>query len=66
MEKYSKDFTLVGTADQITQAKQDGKIGSLIGVIGGHCIDSSLDTLRALYQLGARYMSLTHSCNTPW
>src|SRR5207237_1144528 len=33
---------------------------------GGHQINNSLATLRQMYDLGARYMTLTHSRNTEW
>ena len=37
-----------------------------IGVESGHAIGSSLPLVRTLYRMGARYMTLTHGCNTPW
>ena len=55
----------VSTAD-IETAWQSGKIASMIGVESGHAIGSSLPILRTLYDMGARYMTLTHGCNTPW
>jgi membrane dipeptidase len=64
--KYPNDLKFVTDADGIMEAFAEGKIGSLICVEGGHSIDSRLSALRVFYELGARYMTLTHSCDTPW
>lgn len=53
-------------ADAIENAMAQGKLASIIGMEGGHSIGSSLAVLRQMYDLGARYMTLTHFKNTPW
>ncbi|MCB2059852.1 MAG: dipeptidase [Novosphingobium sp.] len=64
--RYPGDMALALTADDVAKAMRKGRIASLMGMEGGHSIGSSLGVLRQMYALGARYMTLTHSKNTPW
>jgi membrane dipeptidase len=66
IEKYPDQFALALTADDIEREFAGGKIASLIGIEGGHSIGNSLGALRQFYQLGARYMTLTHSRTLDW
>ena len=63
---YPDDLGLALTADGVEEAFGNGKIASLIGMEGGHCIGGSLGVLRMFYRLGARYLTLTHNKNVPW
>ena len=65
-ERYPRDFTMAYTAADIGRIHKSHKIASLIGIEGGHQINNSLAVLRQMYDAGARYMTLTHTTNTPW
>ena len=64
--RYPDTFQLAGTAADIRAAKKAGRIGSMLGLEGGHAIEDSLGALRAYYDLGVRYMTLTHNRHTNW
>ena len=64
--KYPDRLALALTANDIRRDFKQGKIGSLIGMEGGHAIEHSLGALRAYYELGARYMTLTHNVTLDW
>ena len=66
VKRYPDVFELASTADDIDRIFKAGRIASLMGMEGGHSIDSSLGALRTFYRLGARYMTLTHGKNVPW
>ena len=66
IERHPNDLQLALTADDVAAAVEEGRIASLIGMEGGHSIGSSLAVLRQMYDLGARYMTLTHSKTLSW
>ena len=66
IDRYPDAFKMALTADDVEDAHEGGRIGSLIGVEGGHMINNSLAMLRTFYDLGARYMTLAHFKNTDW
>jgi membrane dipeptidase len=66
VRKHSGDLALATTAAEIREARKHGKIAALLGVEGGHMIDSDLGVLRSYAALGVRYMTLTHSGNVEW
>ncbi|MBW3629565.1 MAG: dipeptidase [Gemmatimonadetes bacterium] len=54
------------TADDIARIHRSGRIASLIGMEGGHTIESSLANLRTFHDLGVSYLTLTHAATTDW
>ncbi len=64
--RYPATFEIAYTSSDVRRIHKSGKIASLIGIEGGHQINDSLAVLRQMYDLGARYMTLTHIRNTDW
>ena len=66
VDRYPDHFELALTADDVERIFDEGKIASLIGMEGGHSIANSLANLRTFYELGARYMTITHNRTLDW
>ncbi|MEO7455968.1 MAG: dipeptidase [Gemmatimonadaceae bacterium] len=64
--KYPERFAYATSVADVRSAFAKGKVASMIGMEGGHAIENSLETLRAYYDLGARYMTLTHNVTLDW
>jgi membrane dipeptidase len=64
--RYPDVFELALTADDAVRIFRAGRIASMLGMEGGHAIENSIGALRTYYDLGVRYMTLTHSANIDW
>ena len=64
--RHPGDLEMATTAAEILAARQRGHIAILMGLEGGHAIDSDLAVLRSYAEAGVRYLTLTHTNHTPW
>ncbi len=63
---HSRQAELALSAADVRRLAREGRIAALIGVEGGGLILNDLGLLRTLYDLGARYMTLTWSVSHDW
>src|SRR5690348_6808371 len=64
--RYPRDFVLSASAADVEAAHKQNRIAALMGIEGGHAIEDSLRLLRDFYELGVRYMTLTHVNTNDW
>jgi membrane dipeptidase len=63
---YPEALAFATRAADIEAAHRAGRIASYLGMENGRALENSLSALRTYYDLGARYMTLTHGRNTDW
>jgi membrane dipeptidase len=64
--RYPDNLQLALSSADAEAAIRKGRVASFLGMEGGHAIENSLGALRAYYDLGARYMTLTHNVTLDW
>ena len=66
LKRYPETFEQASTAADIERIVAAGKVASMMGVEGGYSIEEDISNLQRLYDLGVRYMTLTHSKSLSW
>ena len=64
--KYPEALETALSSADIRRIHRKGRVASLLGMEGGHVLENSLGALRSYYDLGARYLTLTHNVTLPW
>lgn len=65
-KRHPEQIKLVRTAAELKSTVRSGKMAGMIGVEGGHMIESRIENLEALASRGMTYMTLTWNNSTPW
>jgi membrane dipeptidase len=63
---YPDALEIALTSADVRRIHSAGRVASLIGAEGGHCIADSSAVLRMLHAAGVRYLTLTHWDSTAW
>jgi membrane dipeptidase len=66
ISRYPDHFELAMSPSDVERIFGAGKVASMLGMEGGHAIENSMGALRAFFDLGVRYMTLTHSASIDW
>jgi membrane dipeptidase len=66
IDTHPETFELASTAEDIERIFATGKIASLLGMEGGYALNNSLAAIGEYYELGVRYMTLTHNATLDW
>lgn len=66
IRRYPDHLELALSVSDVERIFGSGRIASMLGMEGGHALENSLGALRAFYDLGVRYMTLTHSGTIDW
>ena len=60
VEKYPNKIVLVKSPEEVYEAKRNKKLFAAIGIENGYVIGEDIELLKYYYDLGARYMTLSH------
>jgi len=66
VERNPKKMMIVKNPADLDLAVKSKKLGSMMGIEGGHMIEDRIDYLDSLYNRGGRYMTLTWNNSTSW